>query len=25
VLQHDRAERLTDLLIAHNKEFLAWA
>ena len=25
VLQHERAERLTDLLLANNKEFLPWA
>jgi 6-phospho-beta-glucosidase len=25
VLQYDRAEKLTDLLIAHNREHLAWA
>lgn len=25
VLQYERAERLTDLLIAHNREHLAWA
>jgi len=25
VLQYDRAERLTDLLLAHNREHLEWA
>jgi 6-phospho-beta-glucosidase len=24
VLQYDRAEKLTDLLVAHNREYLAW-
>ena len=25
VMQHDRAEKLTDLLLAENQRFLAWA